>query len=66
MASQIETVDDLDQILKEQFTSEYRKGYVIVNGVCLPEKYNKFARAIEDFEVRDDDIWVCSFCKAGK
>lgn len=57
--------DDLDRILKEKFITEFRKGYVTVEGVCLPERFEKFARAIEDFEVRDDDIWVCSFPKTG-
>ncbi|XP_076240817.1 luciferin sulfotransferase [Calliopsis andreniformis] len=65
MASEIEAINDLDQLLRENFTAEFRKGYVTVNGVCLPERYEKFARAIEDFEVRDDDIWVCSFPKTG-
>ncbi|XP_076630425.1 luciferin sulfotransferase [Colletes latitarsis] len=65
MAPQLATDNDLNQILKETFTTEFRKGYITVNGVCLPERFNKFSQAIEDFEVRDDDIWVCSFPKTG-
>ena len=58
--------DDLNRILKEKFTSEFRTGYISVDGVCLPENYAKFADAIENMEVRDDDVWVCSFPKTGK
>ncbi|XP_043265450.1 luciferin sulfotransferase-like [Colletes gigas] len=65
MAPQLATDNDLNQILKETFTTEFRKGYITVNGVCLPERFNKFSQAIEDFEVRDDDVWVCSFPKTG-
>ncbi|KZC08591.1 PREDICTED: estrogen sulfotransferase, testis isoform-like [Dufourea novaeangliae] len=65
MALQVEEDCELDRILREKFTTEFRKGYVTVNGVCLPQRYEEFARAIEEFEVRDDDIWVCSFPKTG-
>ncbi|XP_076677958.1 luciferin sulfotransferase isoform X2 [Andrena cerasifolii] len=65
MAAQIKADKDLAQILEESFTTEFRKGYITVNGVCMPERFQKFARAIEDFEVRDDDTWVCSFPKTG-
>nr|XP_031843272.1 sulfotransferase 4A1-like [Nomia melanderi] len=65
MALQMEDDADLEQILREKFTSEFRKGYVTVDGVCLPQRYEEFAKAIEDFEVKDDDVWVCSFPKTG-
>ncbi|XP_015594906.1 amine sulfotransferase [Cephus cinctus] len=66
MAPQFGTVEvDLDQILRENFTNAFRTGYITVDGVCLPEYYKKFADAIEDMEVRDDDVWVCSFPKTG-
>ncbi|XP_060824328.1 luciferin sulfotransferase-like [Bombus pascuorum] len=57
--------DDLDQILQDQFTSEFRNGYIKVRGFCLPARYEVFADVIENFEVKDDDIWVCSFPKTG-
>ncbi|XP_076651410.1 luciferin sulfotransferase [Halictus rubicundus] len=65
MAPQVEADVDLDRILQEKFTNEFRKGYVTVNGVCLPKRYEEFAKAIEEFNVRDDDVWVCSFPKTG-
>lgn len=57
--------NDLDQILKDKFTTEFRKEYTTVQGVCLPKKYEDFAQIIENFEIRDDDVWICSFPKTG-
>lgn len=67
MAPQINNTNGtLDRILKEKFTSEFRSGYITVEGVCLPERYQHFAEQIENFEVRDDDVWVCTFPKTGE
>lgn len=57
--------NNLDQILKDKFTTEFRKEYTTVQGVCLPKKYEDFAQIIENFEIRDDDVWICSFPKTG-
>ncbi|XP_003424762.3 luciferin sulfotransferase-like [Nasonia vitripennis] len=66
MPPQIVAIDqDLNRLLRDKFTSDFRTGYINVDGVCLPEYYAKFADAIENMEVRDDDIWVCSFPKTG-
>lgn len=65
MASRIDSNDELGKLLNETFTSPQRTGYITVQGFCLPERYQKFAQAIEDFQVRDDDVWVCSFPKTG-
>ncbi|XP_043497022.1 luciferin sulfotransferase-like [Polistes fuscatus] len=66
MAPQIDNTNvTLDRILKEKFTSEFRSGYVTVGDVCLPERYKHFAEEIENFEIRDDDVWVCTFPKTG-
>ncbi|XP_048507812.1 uncharacterized protein LOC105685831 [Athalia rosae] len=66
MAPQINPIDgELGEILKKTFTSHFRNGYITVDGVCLPDYYQKFADAIENFEVRNDDVWVCSFPKTG-
>ena len=56
---------DLDQLLRDKFTNEFRTGYITFDGFCLPEYFLKFADQIENFEVRDDDVWVCSFPKTG-
>ncbi|XP_043276423.1 luciferin sulfotransferase-like [Venturia canescens] len=57
--------EDVDRLLRETFTNEFRTGYINLKGFCLPAYYKKFANSIENFEVRDDDVWVCSFPKSG-
>lgn len=57
--------NELDQLLHKTFTNEIRKGYITVEGVCMPETYQRFAQAIENLEVKEDDVWVCSFPKTG-
>lgn len=57
---------DLDRLAVETLTEKARTNYVWINGVYLPEEYKKIADAVENFEVRDDDVWVCSFQKSGK
>uniref|UniRef100_A0A8D8UER4 Sulfotransferase family cytosolic 1B member 1 n=1 Tax=Cacopsylla melanoneura TaxID=428564 RepID=A0A8D8UER4_9HEMI len=56
---------EIGQILKSKFTNSFRTGYVRCKGVCLPEYYTEFAEQILNFDVRDDDVWVCSFPKTG-
>lgn len=58
---------DLDKIIDENFSEHYRSikgGYY--KGVWLPEEYLKIADEIENFKIRDDDVWVCSFPRSGK
>lgn len=40
--------------------------YIKFNGYFIASQYKNFIDVIENFEVRDDDIWVCSFPKTGK
>ncbi|XP_011302858.1 sulfotransferase 1C4 [Fopius arisanus] len=68
MSMRVEKSDefgDLDELWKKIFNSEFTGRYTSVKGVRLPEIFNKFADEIENFEVRDDDVWVCSFPKGG-
>lgn len=58
--------DDLNRLMKEKFTSDFRTGYIEIDGFRLPEYYAVFADAIENMEVYDDDVWVCSYPKAGE
>lgn len=62
--------EDLDpeskQILKETFTTKYRTGYIKCDGFMFPQSIKNFADRIRAVEIRDDDIWVCTFPKAGK
>ncbi|KAI5713729.1 hypothetical protein M8J76_004390 [Diaphorina citri] len=56
---------DGTRILNTQFISPFRTGYVRCKGVCMPEYYVNFAEDIINMDVRDDDVWVCSFPKTG-
>ena len=56
--------EDLEFIMKERF-SEPNK-FADYKGTFLPKKFCKFAESIENFQVRDDDIWLCSFPRSGK
>ncbi|XP_012287549.1 sulfotransferase family cytosolic 1B member 1 isoform X2 [Orussus abietinus] len=59
------TETDLDKMLRDTFTNDFRTGYITAKGYCLPEYYKTFSESIEHMEVRDDDVWVCSFPKTG-
>lgn len=61
-----EIVDDLGDMLLKNFTNCFRSGYVKSRGYVLPEFYKKYGQKVEEFEVRDDDLWVVSFPKTGK
>ncbi|XP_046590004.1 luciferin sulfotransferase [Neodiprion lecontei] len=57
--------DEIKDLMKTVYQNPFRGDFVKVNGVTMPEKYEKLADAIENFQVRDDDVWVCSFPKTG-
>lgn len=58
--------DELGKLLHKTFALPIRKRYIKVDGVVLPEHFKYFAERIENFNIRDDDVWVCSFPKTGK
>lgn len=62
----MENTKDLDRMLEKLFVNEFRTGYVTKEGVCLPKYYETFEEGIKNFQVRDDDVWVCSFPKTGE
>ncbi|XP_026685459.1 estrogen sulfotransferase-like [Diaphorina citri] len=65
---QFESVSDeteIGKLLRSKFTCSFRTGYVRCKGVCMPEYYVNFAEDIINMDVRDDDVWVCSFPKTG-
>lgn len=59
------SVGDIDELLKNKFTNDFRKGYVTYDGITMPLKYKELKEDIDNFEVFDDDIWICSFPKTG-
>lgn len=67
MGPRISPIDGkIGELLQRTSATEFRTGFISVDGVCLPEYYKKFAEQLENFEVRDDDVWVCSFPKTGE
>ncbi|KAJ8669934.1 hypothetical protein QAD02_001193 [Eretmocerus hayati] len=56
---------DLDALAIESLAKNGRTNFISFKGVFLPEDYELIADAVENFEVRDDDVWVCSFPKTG-
>ncbi|XP_011302859.1 sulfotransferase 1 family member D1 [Fopius arisanus] len=54
-----------DEQWEQLFRSYFRSKFITVKGVRLPEVFTKFSDDIENFKVRDDDVWVCTFPKAG-
>ncbi|KAJ8917838.1 hypothetical protein NQ315_010750 [Exocentrus adspersus] len=56
---------ELDEILKKYFTNKFRTGYVTAKGVTMPERFAEMEEDIYNFEVCEDDVWICSFPKTG-
>lgn len=58
---------EIDRLLYEKFTNQFRKGYVEVGEekICMPVAYKEIADEIENFEVRDSDIFIASHPKTG-
>ncbi|XP_022167669.1 sulfotransferase 1 family member D1-like [Myzus persicae] len=60
------TVDnEVSDILNKCFVTSFRNGYIKANDVVLPVYFKKFGQRIQDMDIRDDDIWVCSYPKTG-
>ncbi|KAG8316989.1 aryl sulfotransferase activity protein, partial [Homalodisca vitripennis] len=58
-------VGDCEPLLLKHFSTVYPQGFLRCEGTLLPTGYSKFAEEILNFEIRDDDVWVCSFPKTG-
>ncbi|XP_065211067.1 luciferin sulfotransferase-like [Planococcus citri] len=69
MAEEKFTYENLDSetndLLLKYFTTPFRTGYIKCKGYVLPEYFREFGDRIRQMEIRDDDIWVCSFPKTG-
>lgn len=56
---------NLDQLRDTYGLSPIRRGYQTFEGYTMPESFRHMRKAIEDFKVYDDDIWVTSYPKCG-
>ncbi|XP_046737700.1 luciferin sulfotransferase-like [Diprion similis] len=56
---------ELLDLMRKVYNDPNISDMVKFDGVTMPEQYEKLADAVENFQVRDDDIWVCSFPKTG-
>lgn len=61
----IDMADELDKILEEKYTNVLRPGYKWYGDIFMLTNFLDYAEPIKNFEVRDDDVWVSSFAKAG-
>ena len=57
--------DIINKILSECTSVDVPIKYVEYQGMFVPDSYPLIADSIENFEVYDDDTWVCSFPKSG-
>ncbi|XP_015512976.2 luciferin sulfotransferase-like [Neodiprion lecontei] len=57
--------DEVANLVKKHLTRPDHQGYIKLDGITLPGQFRKFVNTIDNFEVRDDDIWVCSFPRTG-
>ncbi|RZB40592.1 Sulfotransfer 1 domain containing protein [Asbolus verrucosus] len=66
MDKAIETSEaELERIVKDKWTNSFRPSYITAKGCMLPCYYPEFQKVIDDFEVFDSDIWICSFPRTG-
>nr|XP_018909817.1 PREDICTED: estrogen sulfotransferase-like isoform X1 [Bemisia tabaci]XP_018909818.1 PREDICTED: estrogen sulfotransferase-like isoform X1 [Bemisia tabaci]XP_018909819.1 PREDICTED: estrogen sulfotransferase-like isoform X1 [Bemisia tabaci]XP_018909820.1 PREDICTED: estrogen sulfotransferase-like isoform X1 [Bemisia tabaci]XP_018909821.1 PREDICTED: estrogen sulfotransferase-like isoform X1 [Bemisia tabaci] len=61
----IESDTECGKVLNTLFVNKFRRGYVRVKGAVMPEDFKKFGDRIQQMDIRDDDVFVCSFPKAG-
>ncbi|KRT84035.1 hypothetical protein AMK59_1524, partial [Oryctes borbonicus] len=57
--------DHLDRILEEKYTTPLRTGYKWFDDIFMLNPFENHVERIKNFQVRDDDIWLSSFPKAG-
>lgn len=58
---------EIDKKLYKYITNQYRKGYVEIGEkkIVMPQYYAQIADDIENFEVRDSDVWIVTHPKTG-
>ncbi|KAF5269723.1 hypothetical protein FQA39_LY08646 [Lamprigera yunnana] len=63
----VENIDEIGRIIHKDFLDPFCENYVYIGkeDTVLGENYLKFIETIENFEIRDTDIIVASYPKAG-
>ncbi|KAG8291804.1 aryl sulfotransferase activity protein [Homalodisca vitripennis] len=57
--------DDFENLFNGKLEPPQRLPHIRVQEHVVPDYFLKFVDPILNFEVRDDDVWVCSFPKTG-
>ncbi len=65
------TAEELDEKLIGEFyrsQKAFQKGFVRFQpyNQVMPRVYAKHEKALKDFRVREDDVWIASFPKSGE
>lgn len=60
------STENIDDLVEKCLITENRRGYYNIRGHVMPISFQKTIKLIEDFEVRENDIWVVTFPKSGK
>lgn len=63
----ITPVNEDDKLLYDNFMPIFRNGYIEIddNKYCLPVDYVRIMDSIENFEIRENDVFVTSMPKTG-
>lgn len=51
---------------KELIRKNFSRNFSLYNGYVLHDEFASTMDSILNMDIKDDDIWVCSFPKAGK
>ncbi|KAF5286553.1 hypothetical protein FQA39_LY16236 [Lamprigera yunnana] len=63
----IESDNEIDSLLNKHYITEVRSGFVEVDDdkVCVPVYYRNYEKRIDEFEVRDSDVYLIAHPKTG-
>lgn len=56
----------VDELMKRTCFNEIVPNYNEINGYVVGCNYKKLKHLIDEFDVRDNDVWVTSYPKSGK
>ncbi|XP_063921563.1 luciferin sulfotransferase-like [Zophobas morio] len=56
---------DFEKLLQEKYTNVFRKGYSTAKGFTVTKRYDELKEDLDNLQVSENDIWICSFPKCG-